>query len=117
MAIQTGVGKWIARSVHQWTVGNLASGDKSSPLNAPSLPDKTVSVRGTFGVGGSVSLEGDNVDGSSGVILKDTAGSNLTFTAPGVVAIAPDAAFIIAHVTAGDGTTNLQVDIISTKAK
>src|SRR6185437_2739870 len=113
----TGVGKWISRSVHKWTDSGLLNGDTSTMLNAPSLPDKTVSVTGTFGTGGSVSLEGDNVDGTSGVILKDTAGNNLTFTAAGVVAIAPDAAFIRAHVTVGDGSTNLQIDIISTKAK
>ena len=117
MATRTGSGKWTARSVHKWSVSGLLNGDVSNTLNAPNLPDKTVSVSGVFGVGGSLSLEGDNVDGTGGVILKDTSGANLTFTAAGVAAIAPDAEFIRAHVTAGDGTTNLRVDIISTKAK
>ena len=117
MATQTGFGKWLAKSLHQMTWPTMANGDTGNILNASNLPDKTVSITGTFGSGGSVSIEGDNVDGTQGIVLKDANGNALTFTAKGVAPLGPSPLFIRPHVTAGDGTTAIDVSIVSTKAK
>jgi hypothetical protein len=95
----------------------MANGDVGTTLNAPFLPDKTFSVAGTFGAGGSIQLEGDNIDGTKGIILKDTGGNNIVMTAAGTVAIAAVPLFMRPKVTAGDGTTALTPSIVSTKAK
>ena len=102
-----------ARSiVAKWT--GLGNGDigvgpaGNSNLQMPSYPDRTVQVLGTFGTGGSISIEGSN-DGTNWVVLSDPLGNALTFTAAGLKQITEMPDMIRPHVTAGDGTTSLSV--------
>lgn len=63
-----------------------------------------VTVGGTFGTGGSVSMEG-SADGVNWVTLSLNPSGAATFTAAGGGSIAGSPRFIRPRVTAGDGTT------------
>jgi hypothetical protein len=81
MAVIPFAGSWISRGVHQTVWSGLATGDTGLPQSAPSLPDKSVQVSGTFGAGTTV-LEGSN-DGTTYTTLTDPGGAALSFTAAG----------------------------------
>lgn len=108
-----GAGKWIQRGVHQKTWNGIGLNGVGSYLNAPGLPDKTVTVHGTFGTSGSIQLEGNDDLGLTWDILRDINGNQLKFTSNTTITIAENPLFIRPHVTAGDGTTSLTVVIIS----
>ena len=116
MALVPFVGQWIARFTHKTTWQPMSNGDVGLVQSGPNLPDKTVSIGGVFGAAGSVSIEGDNIDGARGIILKDVNGNPCTFTTSATVAISPAPAFMRPRVTAGDGTTSMQVIITETRA-
>lgn len=99
---------WLAKGVVKatWT---LANGETGAALVAPTLPDKTVTVTGTFGVGGTVVLERDTGD-----TLNDPQGTPLSFTAAKTEGILENPASLRPRVTAGDGTTALTVEVIAT---
>lgn len=67
-------------------------------------------VAGTFGVGGSVNIEGSN-NGVAWAVLADPQGNPLTFTAARIEQVLESPRFIRPIVTAGDGTTNLTVNV------
>jgi hypothetical protein len=75
--------------------------------------DKTVTVTGTFGASGSVTLQGSN-DGSIWHTLVDPQGNDLTFTAAGIEQVLENPLYLRPIVTVGDGTTDLDV-ILSCK--
>ena len=110
---------WIAKGVLKSTWTGLANGDVGTPLDGINLPDKTVTVRGTFGAGGSVTIKGTDPDdataSTSWDALNDSRGEGnaLTFTARDTRSITESPGRMIPHVTAGDGTTSLTVVIIS----
>lgn len=91
--------KWLA----------LANGDTGEPVKFGTWKDRTVQVVGTFGVGGSVSLQGSNDGGTTWATLTDANNSALTFTSAGLKAITELPYEIRPSVTAGDGTTSLAV--------
>lgn len=86
--------------------------DASSLLKVPDFSDKTVHVYGTFGAGGSVTIQGSNKpdeDGTTMATLHKTDLSALTFTTAGIFTILENPLWIRALVTAGDGTTAITV--------
>ena len=91
----------------------LANGDDGTPLDAMTYADKTVSVRGTFGAGGSVQIEGGDAIAPSYSILNDSLGetNTLIFTAADTRTILEHPGRIRPRVTAGDGTTSLTIVI------
>lgn len=93
-----------------WT---LANGDDGIVLDAINWPDKTVTVRGTFGAGGTVVIEGTDAGGVTYTTLNDSRGEGnaLTFTAADTRTILENPGKIRPRVTAGDGTTALTVVI------
>ena len=101
--------KWLA----------LGNGDDGTPIGGGPVTGKSVSldhyqdrcvqVLGTFGSGGSVSIEGSNDGGTTWVILTDPLGNALTFTSAGMKQITELPHKLRPHVTAGDGTTALDV--------
>lgn len=112
MATKTGVGVWVAPRAHKktWT---LLNGDVGTDLSAPGLPMKTVTVQGTMGSGGSVSILGGD-DGTNYSPLNDIFGNPLVFTAAGSKRIAEaNIALIHPSCTAGDGTTSIVVQVDS----
>lgn len=97
-------------NVTTWTA--LANGDTGAKVQFASHPDKTVHILGTFGSGGTVSLQGSN-DGTNWVILTDPLGNAITLTAEGLKVVMENPLYIRPIVSAGDGTTDLTVILTS----
>lgn len=112
MAVVNGSGQWLAKGVHSVSWAALANGDTGSPSYEATLPIKEVSVTGTFGSAGSVSIEGSN-DDTNWFALSDPQGNAITITAAGMKRIQDNPKAIRPHVTAGDGTTAISVVLIS----
>lgn len=101
--------KWLA----------LANGDSGDPIGGANpaassismgwFPDRCVQVLGTFGTGGSLTMQGSNDGGTTWATLTDPLGNALTFTAAGMKQITELPHIIRPIVTAGDGSTNLAV--------
>jgi hypothetical protein len=91
----------------KWTP--LANGDSGSAVDLNDYRDRSVQVLGTFGTGGSVTLQGSNDGGTTWATLTDQGGNNLTFTAAGIKHVQQLTEYIRPTVTAGDGTTALTV--------
>lgn len=92
----------------------MANGDTGTPLlpeHSADYQDRTVQVTGTFGTGGSVTIQGSNDGGTTWATLTDPLGNALTFTAAGMKQITEMAEQMRPNVTAGDGTTSLNVHI------
>lgn len=99
--------------VWQWT--GLANGDSGDPLNKPSFADRSVQVKGTFGTGGTVIMEGSNdreTDTPTYAPLVDPQGNAISFTSAGIEQILESTYLIRPRVTAGDGDTSLTVTIL-----
>jgi len=70
-------------------------------------PMKAVQAIGTFGVGGSVAIEG-SMDGTNWGALRDSTGTAIALTAATIVRdVLENPRFIRPRVTAGDGATTL----------
>lgn len=115
MATTQGTGLWYHKQVHIQTWLAIPNGNDGSTLSAASLSDKSVQVTGTFGVGGSISIEGSNDGGTTWAILNDSRGEGnpLTFTSADLRQILENCQLVRPRVTAGDGTTSLNVYIVS----
>lgn len=94
----------------------LANGDTGAPaagtLTASDyIPwlDRTFQVTGTFGVGGTVVIEGTN-DGTNWATLTSPNGVPLSFTAAGIGQVTEVVMQMRPRVTGGDGTTSLNVN-------
>jgi len=90
----------------------LQNGDTGDWIEVSAWQDRTVQVNGTWGVGGSVSIQGTNrVDKASPQTLRDPGGNALTFTADGMKAILELPRYIRPVCTAGDGTTAIDITL------
>ena len=93
-----------ATQVPLFTWNALANGDTGKPISIVDFPDRTVAFSGTFGAGGSVTIECSN-DGVNFFALKDPSGAVIAKTAVGGCMIVEHPLQIRPHATAGDGTT------------
>ena len=100
---------------YRWT--GLLNGDDGAPIEKGSYADRSVQVLGTFGAGGSISIEGSNDGGTTWAVLKDPLGNAVTFTSAGIKTIGDVTFQTRPHVTAGDGTTSLAVHILARKTE
>lgn len=89
----------------------LANGDTGLPVELVDYADQTVTVEGTFGTGGSVTLQGSN-DGTNYHSLTDPQGNAITKTAAGIEHVTETPRYIRPNVTAGDGSTALDVRLL-----
>ncbi len=105
----------MTRGVLKTTWEHLHNGDVGTYLDAPNLADKSIQVTGTFGVGGTVVVEGGN--DSTNHVLNDSRGegNQLSFTAGDLRTVLENPMRLRPSVTAGDGTTDLTVIIVSQK--
>ncbi len=87
-----------------WT--GLLNGDQGIGHEWTRAGDRTFHMTGTFGTGGSVTMQGSN-DNTNWFTLKDTAGSDMTYTAAGGGMACSRPRYVRPSVTAGDGTTAL----------
>ena len=86
----------------------LANGDVGSPMPFSQYADKSVQVVGTFGVGGSVVIEGSN-NGTDYAPLTDPQGNDLNITGAKIEMVSEATLYIRPRVTAGDGSTSISV--------
>jgi hypothetical protein len=91
--------KWLA----------LANGDTGQPYEGAELADRSVQFVGTPGVGGTFILEGSNDGGTTYNTLTDAQGSAISKTAGALSAVTELAGLVRPRVTAGDGTTSMNV--------
>lgn len=100
----------------------LANGDTGQPLPVVDFADKTMQIFGTFGSGGSVTMQGSNdprviTDPSNAVwfSLTDPQANAITKTSAAGEAILENPIWIRPNCTAGDGTTSLRVNLSATR--
>lgn len=101
----------IGRSSYMTEWSGLTNGDDGEPSNLFGAADRSVQVTGTFGVGGSLRIEGSN-DGTNYAVLTDPQGNDLDIIEAKIEAVTENVRYIRPRVTAGDGTTSLAVHIL-----
>jgi hypothetical protein len=92
----------------------LANGDDGAPVDWVDFADRCFQVSGTFGVGGSATIQGSN-DGTTWSALADPQGNALTFTSTRIEQALELPRYVRPIVTAGDGTTALTVTLCMRK--
>lgn len=102
------------RGIAVTTWAGVANGEQGLACSCTRWSDKTVQISGTFGAGGSVSIEGSN-DGTNWAVTHDAQGNANTYTGDVIEFIAENPLLIRPNVTAGDGTTTLKVVIVGNK--
>lgn len=103
----------IGNEKASWT--GLLNADDGSPWVPGVYGDMTIQVLGTFGVGGTLIVEGSNDGGTTYAPLTDPQGVAISFTLAGVEAILHYMERVRPRVTGGDGTTNLTAVIVARK--
>lgn len=93
-----------------WT--GILENDTGLPVRIPRYPDKTVQVFGTFGAGGTITMEG-SADNTNWGTLHDPQGANIGVQDLDPVLIEDNTNFIRPRNSAGDGNTTLTVVIIA----
>jgi hypothetical protein len=114
MAVRANISTNVRKKTVQTKWSGLLSLDTGNPETFNRYTGRlVVQVLGTFGVGGSVTIEGSSDGGTTWVTCFDNrgTGSALTFTANALRSINEVPNLIRPNVTAGDGTTNLTVII------
>lgn len=101
----------------RWNGLLQTSSDTGEAFECPGAADRSVQLLGTLGTGGAVTIEGSNA-AAPGVndwgVLTDPQGNNLVLTSIGKVeAVSEVTRWIRPRVTAGDGTTNLDVALVA----
>ena len=79
--------------------------------------DRSVQVLGTFGAAGNLRVEGSNDGGTTYAVLSDPQGNALNVTAAKVEAITEVTLLTRPFITAGDGTTDLDVSITCSRRR
>ena len=103
---------WMRMIRVRWA--NMANGDDGQPYSL-GQGDRSVQIYGTFGVGGTVSIQQSNNDEETGqqwLIGTDTEVNALTFTAAGRKQMLEVSWQTRPIVSAGDGTTSITVDLV-----
>lgn len=102
-------------NVARVTWSGLLNGDSGAPVAMPEYPDRTAHITGTFGVGGSINLEGSNdltTETPTYTVITDPQANAITKTAAAIEAVLEAPYLIRPNVTAGDGTTSLVVKML-----
>ncbi|HET6497411.1 MAG TPA: hypothetical protein VM285_02985 [Polyangia bacterium] len=99
-----------------WSGLTNATSDTGEPFPMASAADRSVQVKGTFGAGGTAVIEGSN-DGITYATLNDPALAPLSFNAAGLRQVTELPLWIRPRITAGDGTTDLEVILLVRRGK
>jgi polygalacturonase len=91
-----------------WTPLTFTGSDVGAAIEMGASADRSVQVTGTFGAGGSVTIEGSN-DGTNYHTLNDPQGNALAVTSAKTEQVMELTRYIRPRITAGDGTTSLTV--------
>ncbi len=96
------------------TIGN---GDTGAPIRIPEWSDKTVTFTATWGVGGSVTLQGSISDNPLSAtwftLVEPDNTTNITTTADALFVLLANPLWIRPSCTAGDGTTDIDCRIVA----
>lgn len=114
MAVRTAVVTDLYDGAKLITWTGLLNGDTGEAVSYPGHSDRSVQISGTFGVGGSVTIQGSNIAGGAGayVALTDPQGNAITKTAAAIEMVTELTHYIQPSVTAGDGSTSLIVNLL-----
>lgn len=115
MAVITGYGDVHNDGHIQYHWEGLGNGDQGVGVSLATFAETSVQVSGTFGSGGDMNLEGSNDGGTTWFVLNDPQGTALAITDTGVYKVQEYAELVRPNVIAGDGTTNLDIHLISRK--
>ena len=91
-----------------WTGLTFTGLDVGTVVFAPDHDVKEIQTRGTFGVGGTVIIQGSLSDAEY-ALLNDVQGNALTITTKLIERIQETTGYVRPQVTAGDGTTSITV--------
>ena len=100
-----------------WTPLTTADADGGA-IEMPGSADRSVQFTGTFGVGGTIILQGSNVAApvagtdADWATLTDPQGNAISKTAAALEAVSELTRWIRAKVTAGDGTTSITARLL-----
>lgn len=93
-----------------YRVSGLLNGDDSLSIQDSETGDRTVQVTGTFGLAGTIILEGSLDPAQTPTDwfqLKDSSSTLISFTAAGIRSVLENVPHMRFRVTGGDGTTSL----------
>lgn len=111
MATVAGVDNFYLQNhrIRTWTPLTTTNTD-GAPISYASngMGGVTFQVNGTFGVGGTLLVQGSN-DGTNWYTLTDQANNPVSFSAAGLKTVRDQPLYIRPFVNAGDGTTSLTV--------
>lgn len=103
---------WFRENAHSVLWETLTTtNDTGGALDAAGATIKSVQVTGTFGAGGTVVIQGSN-DGTNYVTLNDNQDNPLSLTSAGIESIQENTRYVRPFVSAGDGTTDLDVTMV-----
>jgi hypothetical protein len=109
---KTPVGSNNLVHIASWDTLTTTNAD-GAPLRMPEAADRSVQVFGTFGTGGNLVIEGSNDGGTTYHTLTDPQGNALAFTSAKIETITELTELVRPRVTAGDGTTDLDVHLLT----
>ena len=113
--VQTRLSRDRARELISVLWETLTNGDTGGPADETDgmafMYRKSVQITGTFGSGGTVVIEGSD-DGTNYETLNDLQDGALSITAAGLYEVQEHTRYIRPDVTAGDGTTDLDVTLV-----
>ena len=92
------------------TWADMVNGDVGAPVEWVDFADRCIQVTGTFGAGGTLTVQGSN-DGTNWATMADPQGNALTITAAKIEQVLELPRYVRPNVTAGDGTTSLSVTL------
>ena len=92
--------------------------DRGAPIpeSFMDFADRTVQVTGTFGAGGNLRIQGSN-DLATYAVLTDPQGNDLNIAAAKIEQIVEVTPLTRPFITAGDGTTDLDVSIVARRSR
>jgi hypothetical protein len=90
---------------------SIANSDNGVAIEMPGSSLRSIQFGGTFGVGGTIVLEGSN-DGVTYFTLTDPQGNSISKTSASLEAVQELTRYVRPRVTAGDGTTALNATLL-----
>lgn len=93
----------------------MANGDDGQPFILAQYADRSAQVEGTFGAGGVCVIQGTN-DSTNWRTLNDPYSNVISITTAKIEAVSELVVQIRPKVTAGDGTTSLNVTMLVRKS-
>ena len=87
----------------------------TAPIEWTQSADRCVQLNGTWGVGGTVVIEGSN-NGTVWITLNTAQGTAASFTADALKQIVEVPRYARARVTGGDGTTSITASFVLRRA-